>query len=84
MIEKISRFLDDDLSHDETLHLLQTIQEKPELKAALKRYAAVSHAIKNDDFLWVSTDFATRIRQTIHQPSDDESTYQATDSYSLQ
>lgn len=84
MIEKISRLLDDDLSHDEVLHLLQTIQERPELKDALKRYAAVSHAIKNDDFLWVSTDFASRIQQTIHQTSDNELTYQATDSYSLQ
>jgi sigma-E factor negative regulatory protein RseA len=84
MIEKISRFLDDDLSHDETLHLLQTIQDQPELKNTLKRYAAVSHAIKNDDFLWIPTDFASRIQQTIHQTSEDESTYQATDSYSLQ
>ncbi|MDP3009060.1 MAG: sigma-E factor negative regulatory protein [Methylococcales bacterium] len=84
MIEKISRFLDDDLSHDETLHLLQTIQEQPELKDALKRYAAVSHAIKTDDFLWIPTDFATRIQQTIHQTSVEDLTCQATDSYSLQ
>jgi len=84
MIEKISRFLDDDLAHDETLLLLQTIQEQPELKDKLKRYAAVSHAIKTDDFLWVPSDFSTRIQQSIHQHSEDELTYQATDNYSLQ
>jgi sigma-E factor negative regulatory protein RseA len=84
MIEKISRFLDDDLAHDETLLLLQTIQEQPELKDKLKRYAAVSHAIKTDDFLWVPSDFSTRIQQSIHQHPEDEVTYQATDSYSLQ
>lgn len=63
MIEKISRFLDDDLSHDETLSLLQTIAEQPELKNKLKRYAAISHAIKTNDFLWVTDDFAARIQQ---------------------
>lgn len=72
MIEKISRFLDDDLSHDDTLLLLQTIKEQPELKDTLKRYAAISHAIKNDDFLWVSADFATRIKDEIRQaPTND-------------
>jgi sigma-E factor negative regulatory protein RseA len=70
--KKISRFLDDDLSHDETLTLLQSIKEQPELKDKLKRYAAVSHALKNDDFLWVSTDFATRIQQEIWQTSIDD------------
>jgi sigma-E factor negative regulatory protein RseA len=67
MSEKISRFLDDDLSHDETLTLLQEVKDRPELKDKLKRYAAISHAIKTDDFLWVSADFAKRIHQEIQQ-----------------
>jgi sigma-E factor negative regulatory protein RseA len=71
MNEKISRFLDNDLSHDETLTLLQTIEASPELKDKLKRYAAVSHALKTDDFLWISADFATRIHQEIQQMPDD-------------
>jgi sigma-E factor negative regulatory protein RseA len=72
MNEKISRFLDNDLSHDETLNLLQTIEARPELKDKLKRYAAVSHALKTDDFLWISADFSTRIQQEIQQvPIDD-------------
>lgn len=70
--KKISRFLDDDLNHDEALSLLQTIKEQPELKDTLMRYAAVSHALKTDDFLWVSDDFATRIRQEIQQTSVDD------------
>jgi len=61
MNEKISRFLDDDLNHDETLCLLQAMKEQPELKDKLKRYAVISHALKTDDFLWISTDFATQI-----------------------
>jgi sigma-E factor negative regulatory protein RseA len=65
MTEKISRFLDDDLNHDETLILLQTIKEQPELKDKLKRYAAVSHAMKTNNFLWVSADFTARIHQEI-------------------
>ncbi len=76
MIEKISRFLDDDLSHDETLILLQTIKEQPELKDKLKRYAAISHAMKNNDFLWVTADFATRIHQEIQQTPVDVSPQQ--------
>jgi len=84
MTEKISRFLDDDLSHDETLLLLQTITEQPELKDKLKRYAAVSHAMKTDDFLWVPTDFAARIQQEIQQTSVDDLPHQSTDDYSLQ
>jgi sigma-E factor negative regulatory protein RseA len=84
MTEKISRFLDDDLSHDETLHLLKTITEQPDLKDKLKRYAAVSHAIKTDDFLWISIDFAMRIQQEIQQTPIDGLPHQPSDGYLLQ
>jgi sigma-E factor negative regulatory protein RseA len=84
MTEKISRFLDDDLSHDETLYLLKTITEQPDLIDKLKRYAAVSHAIKTDDFLWISTDFVTRIQQEIQQTPIDGLLHQPTDGYLLQ
>ena len=66
MNEKISRFLDGDLNHDETLCLLQVMQTQPELKDTLKRYAVVSHALKTNDFLWISTDFATQIHNKDH------------------
>jgi sigma-E factor negative regulatory protein RseA len=61
MNEKISRFLDGDLSHDETLYLLHSMETQPELKDKLKRYAVVSHAMKTDNFLWISADFPTKI-----------------------
>lgn len=67
MTEEISRFLDNDLSPNETSNLLQKVAEQPELKAKLNRYAAISHAMKTDDFLWVSDDFASRIQQEIQQ-----------------
>jgi sigma-E factor negative regulatory protein RseA len=67
MNEKISRFLDDDLSYDESLNLLQAIKDQPEMEDKLKRYAAISHALKTNDFLWVSTDFSRQIQQEIQQ-----------------
>jgi sigma-E factor negative regulatory protein RseA len=67
MNEKISRFLDDDLNHDETLHLLQAMQKQPELTETLKRYAAISHAMKTNDFLWVQTDFVAQIHEATNQ-----------------
>lgn len=67
MTEKISRFLDDDLSDDETVTLLQEAMEQPELKNKLKRYAAIRHALKTDDFLWLSDEFTERIQQEIQQ-----------------
>jgi sigma-E factor negative regulatory protein RseA len=69
MNEKISRFLDNDLSHNETLILLQESEQQPELKDKMKRYAAISYAMKTDDFLWIPTDFAMRIHREIrHAP----------------
>jgi len=67
MTEKISRFLDNDLSHNETLDILQEVAKQPELKEKLKRYAAISHAIKTDNFSLISDDFAARIHHEIHQ-----------------
>jgi sigma-E factor negative regulatory protein RseA len=67
MNEKISRFLDDDLSHDETLHLLQAMQAQPDLKETLKRYAAISHAMKTNDFLWIQSDFVSQIHEANNQ-----------------
>jgi sigma-E factor negative regulatory protein RseA len=67
MTEKISRFLDNDLSHNEMLDLLQEATKQPELKDKLRRYAAVSHAIKNDNFSWVADDFVENVQQGVRQ-----------------
>ena len=74
MSEKISRFLDGDLSTDEIRSLLTEVQEQPELKNTLIRYTALRHAMRHNDFLWVSPDFLTQIQQkTKHKPSPSSS-----------
>jgi sigma-E factor negative regulatory protein RseA len=67
--QKISQFLDNELSADESLSLLQKIQNNPELRDKMNRYAAVSHALKTDTFLSPRSDFVERISQEIqHEP----------------
>ncbi|MGJ0430119.1 sigma-E factor negative regulatory protein [Methylobacter sp.] len=67
--QKISQFLDNELSTDETLSLLQKIQQNAELRDKMNRYAAVSHALKTDTFLSPRSDFVERISQEIqHEP----------------
>jgi sigma-E factor negative regulatory protein RseA len=51
LIQKISQFLDDELPEDEALSLLQKMRIDSELADKMRRYEAVSHAIKNDDLL---------------------------------
>ncbi|MEF3074357.1 sigma-E factor negative regulatory protein [Methylobacter sp. Wu1] len=67
--QKISQFLDNELSADESLSLLQKIQQNAELRDKMNRYAAVSHALKTDTFLSPRSDFVERISQEIqHEP----------------
>lgn len=70
MTEKISRFLDNDLTHDETSDLLKELADDPELKAKLKRYSAISQAMKTSSFSSVPDDFSERIQQEIRQTSN--------------
>ncbi|WAK02911.1 sigma-E factor negative regulatory protein [Methylobacter sp. YRD-M1] len=67
--QKISQFLDNELSADESLSLLQKIQQNAELRDKMNRYAAVSHALKTDTFISPRSDFLERISQEIqHEP----------------
>lgn len=67
--QKISQFLDNELSTEESLSLLQKIQQDTELRDKMNRYAAVSQALKTDSFLSLRSDFAERISQEIqHEP----------------
>lgn len=70
MTEKISRFLDNDLTHDETSDLLKELADDPELKAKLKRYSAISQAMKTNSFSSVPDDFSARIQQEIRKTSN--------------
>ena len=40
--QKISQFMDNELEHADTLQLLNTLSDQPELQNKLKRYAAIS------------------------------------------
>ncbi|MDD2659640.1 MAG: sigma-E factor negative regulatory protein [Methylococcales bacterium] len=65
--QKISQFLDDELDHNDALHLLKKMQSEPELQDKFSRYQAISHAMKTETFLLTKTDFSTKIRQQIQQ-----------------
>lgn len=67
--QKISQFLDNELSVDEALNLLQKLQQHPELKDKMSRYATISHALKTDLYIPPRPDFVDRIRQEVqHEP----------------
>ncbi|MDP2902057.1 MAG: sigma-E factor negative regulatory protein [Methylovulum sp.] len=65
--QKISQFLDDDLDVDGALYLLQKIQSDADTANTLKRYQAVSHALKTNQFLMANTDFSAKIIAQIEQ-----------------
>lgn len=67
--QKISQFLDNELSADDSLRLLQKVQQHAELKDKMDRYATISHALKTDLFLSPRPDFVDRLSQKIdHEP----------------
>ncbi|MDD2722436.1 MAG: sigma-E factor negative regulatory protein [Methylovulum sp.] len=69
MNPKISQFLDNELDYDEALDLLQKLRANPELTNKLNRYEAISHALKTDQFLNLSTDFSEKVSQQLqHEP----------------
>jgi len=65
--QKISQFLDDELNHDEAMHLLQKIRLQPELQEKLYRFEAISHALKTGDYLPIQTGFTEAVRLGIQQ-----------------
>ena len=65
--KKISQFLDDELHHSEEENLLAKIRQQPELTNKMKRYQAVSHMIKTDDFVMVEESFLDKINQQLKQ-----------------
>lgn len=71
LIQKISQFLDDELPQDEALSLLQKMRIDSELADKMRRYEAVSHAIKNDDLLVAAgPDFVGSVSSRIqHEPT---------------
>lgn len=68
--QRISQLIDNELSHDEVLSLLQKMRKQPQLQGKMSRYEAISHALKAEVFLPARTDFTERVRQQIqHEPA---------------
>jgi sigma-E factor negative regulatory protein RseA len=63
----ISRLVDGELGHDETLDLLKKMQSDDGLKCKMSRYQAISQALKTDQFHQVSPDFSRKVFQEIQQ-----------------
>jgi len=64
---KISQFIDDDLSVDEALMLLEQIIDNPGLEAKLYRYQVASQALKTDFRIPPDANFVRQISHTIEQ-----------------
>lgn len=65
--QNISRLIDGELGHDETLDLLKKIQSDKVLKNKMSRYQAISQALKTDEFYQVRSDFSHKVFQEIQQ-----------------
>jgi sigma-E factor negative regulatory protein RseA len=64
---KLSLFLDDELAKDESVNLLELVQQQPELKTRLQRYELVSNVIKSENFIHAEPDFVSKVSQSIKQ-----------------
>jgi len=71
LIQKISQLLDDELPQEEALSLLQKMRAHSELADKMRRFEAISHAIKNDEGLVsASPGFVASISSRIqHEPT---------------
>lgn len=65
--QNISRLVDDDLGYDETLDLLGKIKKDDSLMAKMARYQAISHVLKNEEYLHISSDFSAKVFQEIQR-----------------
>jgi sigma-E factor negative regulatory protein RseA len=67
--QKISQFLDNELSREEADSVLQKIRIQPELKSRWDRYEAISNAIKTSAYVHPRSDFLAKVNQQIqHEP----------------
>ncbi len=64
---KLSLFLDDELAKDESVNLLELVQQQPELKTRLQRFELVSNVIKSENYVHAEPDFVGKVSQSIRQ-----------------
>jgi len=63
--QKLSEFLDDDLSAEESLRLLDRIESSPELQARWRRYHAISAAMKGRKGILADEQFMMKVSTAI-------------------
>lgn len=69
--QKLSMFIDDELSYDETQLMIKRIKSDSSLKAVMLRYQAISHALKTEEYQKLNSDFFEKVSQQVRQ----EATY---------
>ena len=66
---KISELVDHELSVEDALILLNSVNEFPELEKKLYRYRTVSKVLKADTFIYSDFDFVNRVKREVqHDP----------------
>ena len=65
--QKLSQYVDNELSGKETLELLQQLKEQPDLNGKISRYQMVSQVLKNETPVLVNTDFVEQVNQSLEQ-----------------
>lgn len=65
--QKISQFLDDELSPVELDNLLLKIKKQSALKKTMSRYQTMSEVLKKEHVILADTDFLNKIKQQVEQ-----------------
>lgn len=67
--QKISQYLDRDLSRKDTLQLFQTMQQDEQVQAKLQRYLIAQQALKARPVIMADNDFLSKVKQELeHEP----------------
>lgn len=65
--QKISQYLDNELSSTESFQLLQAMQQQPEHQETMQRYMLIKQALKARPALMAEADFSVKLRQQLAQ-----------------
>ncbi len=69
MNQKISQYLDRDLSRSDTLELFKTMQQDEQVQAKLQRYLIAQQALKAKPVIMADSDFLSKVKQELeHEP----------------
>lgn len=65
--EKLSLLIDDQLDKQQAYYVLKSLQHDEEKKAKFMRYHLIHQALKNDDILMASNNFADKLHERLLQ-----------------